>query len=100
MPRFVFKLEAVLQQRQHIEQQRKRELAVAQGRRVQLEGELRALETARRAAEQDLRQNRLIGRVDLAFVTAYRRYAMATQKKGLAIAQKLAAAMKIGRAHV
>jgi flagellar FliJ protein len=90
MAKFVFQLEGVLRQRSHVEQQRKRELAVVQQQMTALEAELRALDAAVRNAEQDLRQNRLVGRVDLAFLAAHRRYAFAMQRKAIGVAQKMA----------
>jgi flagellar FliJ protein len=90
MAKFVFQLEGVLRQRTHVEQQRKRELAVVQQQMATLDAELRALDASVRNAEQDLRQNRLIGQIDLAFLAAHRRYAFAMQRKALGIAQKMA----------
>jgi flagellar FliJ protein len=90
MAKFVFQLEGVLRQRTHVEQQRKRELAIVQQQMAALDAELRALDTSVRSAEQDLRQNRLVGRIDLAFLAAHRRYAFAMQRKAMGIAQKMA----------
>jgi flagellar protein FliJ len=90
MAKFVFQLEGVLRQRTHVEQQRKRELAVVQQQMSTLEAELRALDASVRNAEQDLRQNRLIGKIDLAFLAAHRRYAFAMQRKAMGVAQKMA----------
>ena len=90
MAKFVFQLEGVLRQRTHVEQQRKRELAVVQQQMSTLDAELRALDASVRNAEQDLRQNRLIGKIDLAFLAAHRRYAFAMQRKAMGVAQKMA----------
>jgi flagellar protein FliJ len=90
MAKFVFQLEGVLRQRTHVEQQRKRELAIVQQQMSTLETELRALDASVRNAEQDLRQNRLVGRIDLAFLAAHRRYAFAMQRKAMGVAQKMA----------
>ena len=90
MAQFVFRLEGVLHQRHGIEQQRQRELAAIQAQMTALETELRHLDDSMRGAEQDLRQNRLTGRLDLAFLAAHRRYAFAMQRKAMGIAQKMA----------
>jgi flagellar FliJ protein len=90
MAKFVFKLDGVLRQRTHVEQQRKREQATIQSQMAALDAELRALDGSVRASEQDLRQNRLVGRIDLAFLAAHRRYAFAMQRKAMGIAQKMA----------
>ncbi len=90
MAKFVFQLDGVLRHRTNIEQRCKRELAVIQGQMSALDGELRALDASVRASEADLRTNRLVGRLDLAFLAAYRRYAVAMQRKAMGIAQKMA----------
>ncbi len=91
MAKFVFQLDGVLRQRTNVERQRKRELAVVQQQMATLDAELRALDASVRTAEQDLRQNRLVGRIDLAFLAAHRRYAFAMQRKAMGVAQKMAA---------
>ena len=91
MAKFVFQLDGVLRQRSNVEQQRKRELAVIQSRMTALETELRAVDATVRAAELDLRNNRLLGVIDLAFLAAHRRFSFAMQRKAMGIAQKMAA---------
>lgn len=91
MARFVFHLEGVLRHRANIEHQRKRELAVIQGRMSALDAELRDLDASVRNSENDLRTNRLLGPINLAFLGAYRRYALAMQRKAMGIAEKMAA---------
>jgi flagellar FliJ protein len=90
MARFVFKLEGVLRHRANIEQQRRRELATVEAQMASLEAQLRALDAAVRASETDLRENRLVGRLDMAFLAAHRRYAISMQRKAMATAQKMA----------
>jgi flagellar FliJ protein len=94
MARFIFKLEGVLRQREHVEQQRQRELAQVQTQAAQLEGELRALSSALAATTQDVVRNRLVGRLDLPFLAAHRRYSAAMQRKGMALVQRLAVLQK------
>jgi flagellar FliJ protein len=91
MAKFAFQLEGVLRHRTNIEHQRKRELAVIQGQMTALDAELRALDASVRSSESDLRTNRLMGKIDLAFLGAYRRYSIAMQRKAMGIAQKMAA---------
>jgi flagellar FliJ protein len=90
MAKFIFQLDGVLRQRKHVEDQRKRELSVIQQQMSMLDAELRALDASVRTAEDDLRQNRLVGKIDLAFLAAHRRYAFAMQRKAMGIAQKMA----------
>jgi flagellar FliJ protein len=90
MARFVFKLEGILRHRANLEEQRRRELAQIQAQMATLQGELDELDAAMRASEADLRQNRLVGRLDLTFLAAQRRYAIAMRKKALGVAQKMA----------
>lgn len=90
MARFVFKLEAVLRQRRSVEDQRRGEFAAAQREVVRLEAELRALNDSASSVADDLRANRLTGRLDLNFLTAHRRYAQAMQRKGMELVQQIA----------
>jgi len=87
MPKFDFKLEGVLRQRKNAEQQLQRELAVFQGEMAVLEAELRALDVSVQQTTEDLRQNRMTGRLDLNFLGAHRRFTLAMQRKALGIAQ-------------
>ena len=91
---FAFKLEGVLRHRTNVEEHRRRELAVIQAQMTELETELAGLDAAMRASEIDLRQNRLVGKLDLAFLAAQRRYALAMQRKAMAVAQKMAGIQK------
>jgi flagellar protein FliJ len=90
MAKFVFQLDGVLRQRKHVEDQRKRELSAIQQQMSALDAELRALDASVRTAEEDLRQNRLVGKIDLAFLAAHRRYAFAMQRKAMGVVQKMA----------
>lgn len=90
MPKFIFPLDGVLRQRKQIEQQRQRELAVFQGQMAAHQAELKALNDAMAAVTADVRSNRLVGPLDLAFLAAHRRYEGSMQRKGMAIVQKMA----------
>lgn len=74
---------------------RQRNLAVAQVEMVRLEGELRALDQEVKKAAADVRENRLIGRLDMNYLAAHRRYMLGMQRKALAVAQKMAAQQKL-----
>lgn len=95
MARFVFQLEAVLRHRQRVETDRQRDLAVAQKEMVRLETELRVIEQEVKNAAADVRDNRLIGRLDLNYLAAHRRYMLGMQRKVMALAQKMAAQQKL-----
>lgn len=94
MARFVFKLQGVLRQRKFVERQKQRELAAEQARLVQLQNELKQLDQAVQAANQDLRDNRLIGRLDMGFLAAHRRFLIAMQRRGIELVQKIALAQR------
>ncbi len=94
MAKFTFNLEGVLTQREHIERQRQRDLAEAQGVVAKLEQQLKGVEGTQSDALRDLRENRLVGSIDLAFLAAHRRFMLATQKKGMDIVQQIANAQR------
>jgi flagellar FliJ protein len=94
MPKFVFRLQAVLRHRKAIEQEKQRDLAVAVARFAELEGQLKALESSMRETNDDVRRNRLTGRLDVAFITAHRRFLLGMQRKALDLATRMAAAQK------
>jgi flagellar FliJ protein len=94
MAKFVFKFDGVLRQREHVETQRQRELAVVQQEMTQLQIELRALNDSVRGSTDDLRNNHLTGRLDLNFLAAHRRFMLAMQRKGDGIAQRIATVQK------
>lgn len=90
MAKFTFRLEAVLRHRRFVEDQRQGELAAAQREMARLEGELRALNEAASSVTDDVRANRLTGRLDMNFLAAHRRYAAAVQRKGMIVVQEMA----------
>lgn len=95
MAQFKFKLQAVLKHRTHIEQMRQRELAEAQAQVTRLQDELRRLNQEVTDASESVRKNHMTGRLDLGFLAAHRRYLAATQRKGMAIVQRIAYAQQI-----
>lgn len=90
MAKFVFQLEAVLRQRQHVERQRQRELAEVQAQVAGFQDELRLLNGRVQNSTEDLRQNHLTGKLDLSFIAAHRRFMLAMQRKGVELMQKMA----------
>lgn len=87
MARFVFKLEPLLRHRRHLEQQRQAEMAVVQRAVVEMEQSLRLLNDQ---MAQQLRDNPLTGRLDLAYLAAHRRFSQAMQRKGEGLLQEIA----------
>ncbi len=90
MARFVFQLEALLRHREHEERQRQRDLAVAEAQTARLSAELRKLDEEARASVEDVRKNHLIGPLNLQFLASHRRYLLATQRKAMTLAQRMA----------
>jgi flagellar FliJ protein len=90
MPRFVFQFDAVLRHRKTLEEQRQRELALAQREMTKLEAQLREIDDTTRGVSTDVRDNRLTGTLDMSFLAAHRRYVLAMQRKAIVIAQKMA----------
>src|SRR5215212_759276 len=95
MPKFVFQLDAVLRHRKMLEDQRMRELGAAQGVLAKMEAELRAMDDTTRGVTSDLRDNRLTGQLDMAFLAAHRRYVLAMQRKAVELAQRMAAQQQV-----
>jgi flagellar FliJ protein len=94
MAKFVFSLEGVLRQRKHVEQEKQRALAAKQTVLVELQEALRRMQETVQASNDDVRQNRLVGRLDMEFITAHRRFLAGVQRQGLALTQKLALAQR------
>lgn len=90
MAKFKFNLQGVLRQRKLVEDQRQREFGEVQRQYAAMEAELRAMDETMRAATDDLRQNQLIGRIDLGYLAAHRRFAMGMQRKAMDHAQRMA----------
>jgi flagellar FliJ protein len=90
MPKFIFKLEGVLKERKNAERQRLLQLSVVQQQMSKLQGELRRMDQTVRDAEEDLRKNRMIGKLDLPFLAAHRRFAFSMQRKAIALAEQIA----------
>ena len=90
MAQFKFPLEGVLRHREHEEEQCQRNLARVQQQMREAQESLRELDQTMKGCADDVRQNRLIGKLDLGFLAAYRRYTASVQRKGTQMAQKMA----------
>jgi flagellar FliJ protein len=88
--RFVFQLEGVLRHRERLEKERQRDLAIVQAEMMRLEDELKALNQQVRQSTMDVRENHLVGRLDMSYLAAHRRYMLGMQRKALALAQRMA----------
>jgi flagellar protein FliJ len=95
MARFVFKLDAVLRHRKMIEEQRQRELGAVQTVLAEMQAQLRAIDETTKGVSDDVRNNRLTGKLDMTFIAAHRRYVMAMQRKAVEIAQRMAAQQQL-----
>jgi len=90
MAAFGFQLEGVLRHRKTIERERQRELAGAAAQMQQLRSELQHLDGNMREAMVELRERGLIGRLDMSYLAAHRRFATAMQQRAMVLAQRMA----------
>lgn len=91
MPKFVFPLETLLTQRRRQEQECQRLLAVEMQLMADLNRRLKELDDRLTAANDDMRNNRLIGPVDLAFLAGHRRFVLAVQRQALTLVPEIRA---------
>ena len=96
MAQFRFKLDAVLKHRTAIEREKQRLYALALAAFKELEDQLKALNQTMQTSNDDIRQNRLVGRLDIGFITAHRRFLLGMQRK----AMELVAAMNKAQQEV
>jgi flagellar FliJ protein len=90
MARFKFTLQTLLDRREQIEQDRQRELAAAQSVMTALQQELKALNDSMQSSVTELRTGRLIGRLDLQFLAAHRRYVLSVERRAMTLTQRMA----------
>jgi flagellar FliJ protein len=90
LARFEFKLEGVLRHRERIEQDRQRDLALVQAEMSQLQTELRAFNVDVQRNVSAAR-NQLVGKLDMGYLAAHRRYMLGMQRKVHDLAQRMAA---------
>jgi flagellar protein FliJ len=98
MAKFDFKLHAVLRQRELVEQGCQRDFAVALAEKVRQQSELKRLEDTVSLALADLRQNQLVGALNLSFLAAHRRFMFAMQREGALQLQRVEVAGKTAEA--
>ena len=94
MAKFIFKLEGLLRQRKHIEQEKQRVLAQKLSHVAELDEALRKIQQTVQASNEEMRGNRLVGQLDMAFITAHRRFMGAMQRQVLALAQRITLAQR------
>ena len=95
MAQFKFQLEGVLEHRERIEKERQRELAVSLTEMSRLDGELVGLNREIQQSTADVREHHLVGRLDMNYLAAHRRYMIGMQRRVLAAAQKIAAQQQL-----
>src|SRR6478672_11232947 len=94
MAQFKFKLAAVLRHREAIEKEKQRDYALALARQKELEDQLKALDQQMQATNDDVRQNHLVGRLDVSFITAHRRFLLGMRRKAMEVVSAIAAAQR------
>jgi flagellar FliJ protein len=90
MAQFTFSFAGVLRHREHVEQECQRAVAGVQQRMREAQDALRELDQSMQGNIADVRNNRLVGRLDMGFLAAHRRYIASVQRKGTTMAQKMA----------
>ena len=94
MAKFDFKLEGVLRQRKYVEQEKQRELAIRQSQFVELQGALSQLQNMVQQSNEDVRRNHLVGKLNMEFLAAHRRFLTGMQRQALGLMQRLALAQR------
>ena len=88
MSKFVFQLADVLRHRQRTEKDRQRDLAAAEAEMVRLQSELHAINDQMRQGIESVRTS-LVGRLDMNYLDAHRRYMFGMQRKATAMTQQI-----------
>ena len=94
MAKFVFKLEGVLRQREQVEQEKQRILAARQSQLVELQNMLLQIQREVSASNDDIRQNHLVGRLNMEFLAAHRRFLTGMQRQAMGAIQKMQLAQR------
>jgi len=92
MARFTFALETVLRQRKNAEHIAQREAAIAQQALVDLQARLQKLDREAKAVGDQMRNNHLVGQIDLGVIASHRRYMVAMERTAIDLARGIAAA--------
>lgn len=93
MARFIFKLEALLKQRKREEQECQRLLAEQAALANAAEEAVRRINENVQAGHEDVRRH-LMGKLDMGFLTAHRRFMGAIQRQVTELLQKVAVAKR------
>ena len=94
MARFVFKLEGVLRQRKQVEQEKQRDLAERQRHLVSIQDALQELQGTVASSNADMRDNRLVGTLNMSFIAAHRRFLAGMQKRSTELMQRIVLATR------
>jgi len=94
MAQFKFKLEAVLKHRKSVEKEKLRDFSHAAARLKEIEDQVHELNRSMQETNDDVRKNRLVGRLDVSFITAHRRYLVGMQKRGADLVREMAERQK------
>ena len=89
MAGFRFQLTTVLKHRERLEHDRQRDLALAQAEQFKIQEQIRQLDQSMQKSTQDLRDNHLVGTINLAYLTAHRRFTLSVQRQGIALLNEL-----------
>lgn len=92
MARFTFSLQTVLEQREHDERACQMELARARLLQVQLETRLGQLNDEIVAANEQMRDHHLVGRIDVSLIATHRRFLIAMRSNVMKLAEEIAVA--------
>ncbi len=100
MARFNFELDGVLRQRKNVEHLAQKNLAEAMKTMVELQDKLRRLDESVKQVSEDVRQNHLVGEIEVSFIAAHRRYLVGMERAALDLARQIAEAQaKVQRAQ-
>jgi flagellar protein FliJ len=95
MAKFKFKLQGVLRQREHAEQEKMRALAVCLKQEADCQAEIAQLNDSVQKSNDDMRAHHLMGVLDMSFITAHRRFMIAMHRQAASLVQKLANAKQL-----
>ena len=91
MAKFVFTLDGVLKHRLQIEREKQRDLAMLQQQMTALQHELKALNERVQTSLDQVREQHMVGKLDVQFITGHRRYVAVMQAKGRELVHKMQA---------
>ena len=92
MARFTFALQSVLEQREIEERTCQMELAASRAVQVALEADLSRLNEEIVGANESMRNEHLIGRINVNVISTHRRFLIAMRQSVVALAERIAAA--------